>query len=59
MIEQCCVCRRVKIGEEFPNAIWVDSKIMGFLLPNDITHGYCPECYKVALSEIIISGEKK
>lgn len=48
LIKGCSVCKKLSVG-----GIWVsvtEEKRQELLWK--ITHGYCPECYKEALSEM-------
>lgn len=45
MMRKCCVCHKVEQGGEWRTRFpLVDDNLM--------THGYCPQCFVVALAEI-------
>ena len=45
MTKQCCKCQRVE-----HNGIWRPRRLTAER--RDVTHGYCPECYRIALADI-------
>jgi len=45
MIRMCCACRRIEREGE-----WLLAAVL--VPPAQITHGYCPECFVVAMAEI-------
>ena len=49
-IIQCCVCKRIKIGND-----WVKSEIN--LSNKIITHGYCFDCYEKVIEDMM-KGKK-
>ncbi len=53
MITACCVCDRIKCGDE-----WVVSDINPSKM-TDISHGYCPECFEEVMKQLeeYVSGQ--
>lgn len=45
MTKKCCKCQRVE-----HNGVWEVRRIAAERLT--VTHGYCPDCYAVAMAEI-------
>ena len=45
MIKMCCVCRKVEEAGQ-----WSTGHCLGE--NEQVTHGYCPECYAVVMTEI-------
>ena len=46
MVVQCCLCRQVRKGKQ-----WVDA-LPGDLADEHVSHGYCPVCAAKAFAEI-------
>lgn len=46
MTRQCCVCKRVYVGDRWVSAPW---DLYG---EADITHGYCERCYEELMRSI-------
>lgn len=45
MTKKCCKCERVE-----HNGVWEARRIVAER--RSVTHGYCPDCYAVAMAEI-------
>ncbi len=45
MVVQCCVCQKIRL-----NGTWLDRELP--CSPEDVSHGYCPECAAEAFAEI-------
>lgn len=43
---QCCVCRKVRIGEK-----WVDDAVIDHAAAK-CSHGYCPVCFRKVMRHI-------
>lgn len=44
MVKKCCRCGKIQVDDT-----WVDPPLV---INDDISHGYCPECYTIASNEI-------
>lgn len=43
MMTACCVCGKVKAGN-----VWLEAPPLG----GPVSHGHCPDCYKIVSGEI-------
>lgn len=48
MTKICCVCQRVEHGE-----YWKDENDYEFAFNERVTHGYCPLCFDVVMSDLM------
>jgi len=48
MTKICCVCQRIEQGE-----YWKDENDYVFASNERVTHGYCPLCFDVVMSDLM------
>ena len=46
IITQCCVCGQTKVNGKY------DGIKKEIIRVGNVSHGYCPECFKIAMDEI-------
>ncbi len=47
----CCICKKTKHGDRWVNRLFVGKA-------RELSHGYCPRCYRLAMKQITNYTEK-